>query len=444
MASLIGRGRPLASQTQEVVFNVFKYFEKLHSSKSIKELKEIVVEATGVSPSCVARILLRSKENSCFQSSEPKEKRIKKKPITDIQDYEKYDIRQFIYNFHKTENSRVTLKSLLAKLKADLDFKGEVSSLRIIVRDLGFRWKKTKNNRPLLIEKSDIRNLRINFLHKIQQYRLEEKSIVYLDESYVHSGHTKAHSWSDSSTSGLFTNISKGPRLIMIHAGGEMGFLPNCLTIFKSGTTSGDYHHEMNATNYEKWLVERLIPNLPNASVVVIDNAPYHSVQEDKAPNSNSKKQEMLNWLVSKNICCSPNLLKPQLYNLIKPERNRYKSYKFDNLLTSHGHTVVRLPPYHPELNPIELIWAKVKGNVAKRNVTFKLEDVRKITEEEFSHVTVEAWQNCCEHVKKIEKQYIEHEHFVDVQTEEVIINLGEDSETDSDFYQSESESDCP
>ena len=28
------------------------------------------------------------------------------------------------------------------------------------------------------------------------------------------------------------------------------------------------------------------------------------------------------------------------------------------------GHEVIRLPPYHSELNPIELVWAFMKGYV--------------------------------------------------------------------------------
>jgi hypothetical protein len=94
-----------------------------------------------------------------------------------------------------------------------------------------------------------------------------------LDETYLHSKHTSSKNWTDESTKGLFANILKGLRLIIIHAGGEMGFIPNCLLMFKSKTKSGDYHSETNSQNYGKWLEEKLIPNLPN-SVVVTDNAP--------------------------------------------------------------------------------------------------------------------------------------------------------------------------
>jgi len=40
------------------------------------------------------------------------------------------------------------------------------------------------------------------------------------------------------------------------------------------------------------------------------------------------------------------------------------------------GHSVLRLPPYHCELNPIELAWAMVKTYVKQNNNTFNIDDV--------------------------------------------------------------------
>ncbi|KAL1488956.1 hypothetical protein ABEB36_014740 [Hypothenemus hampei] len=56
--------------------------------------------------------------------------------------------------------------------------------------------------------------------------------------------------------------------------GGETGFVKNAYLKFKSGNKSGDYHDEMNYSNYKNWLQEKLNPN----RVLVIDNAPYHNV----------------------------------------------------------------------------------------------------------------------------------------------------------------------
>jgi hypothetical protein len=53
--------------------------------------------------------------------------------------------------------------------------------------------------------------------------------------------------------------------------------LPSRLFLmYKAGTTTGDYHGQMNSGNFEKWITVQVIPNLPPSSTVVMDNAPYH------------------------------------------------------------------------------------------------------------------------------------------------------------------------
>jgi transposase len=80
----------------------------------------------------------------------------------------------------------------------------------------------------------------------------------------------------------------------------------------------------------------------------------------------------MLTWLVQRNIPHDPKQTKPELYSIIKQHKTKHLQYILDTELEKNGHRVLRLPPYHPELNPIEKIWAQVKNWVASRNVTYK------------------------------------------------------------------------
>ena len=63
--------------------------------------------------------------------------------------------------------------------------------------------------------------------------------------------------------------------------------------MYKASSCTGDYHKEMNAVNFTKWLTEKLIPNLPPQSAIVMDNASYHSVLVEKCPTTNTKKAEI-------------------------------------------------------------------------------------------------------------------------------------------------------
>jgi transposase len=149
--------------------------------------------------------------------------------------------------------------------------------------------------------------------------------------------------------------------------------VPNPLLIFQSSSKSGDYHDDMNHMIYKKWLQEKLIPNLESKSVIVADNAFYHNVQLNQYPTSNASKGEILSWLDKRGIRYSSNMTKAELYDLIKMHIQQCETFEIDCLLAEHGHMVIRLPPYHPDLNPIETIWGIVKTRIAAKNVTFKL-----------------------------------------------------------------------
>jgi transposase len=145
----------------------------------------------------------------------------------------------------------------------------------------------------------------------------------------------------------------------------------------------------MNHANYKKWLQEKLIPNLESKSVIVVDNASYHIVQLNRHPASNARKGEILFWLDKHGIQCSSDMTKAELCDLVKVHKPQYDTFAIDWLLAERGHTVIRLPPYYPDLKPIEKIWGIVKTRIAAKNVTFKLRDVQQLTEQNFAAVTV-------------------------------------------------------
>jgi hypothetical protein len=210
--------------------------------------------------------------------------------------------------------------------------------------------------------------------------------------------HTTPYSWSDDSDKGVHVPVAKGWKLITVHAGGEAGFAPNALLIFKSNSRTGDYHDETNNENYIRWLNKKLISNMPPSSVIVLEKAPYHNVQDSPPPTSNSTKKSMHEWLTERNIPFSANMYKTELYELIKLEKPHFKCHKVENLLAKHGHSVLRLPPYNPELDPVEKIWTCVKNWVASHNVTFKTDDVVQLLCDKFSSVTPEEWARSCDY----------------------------------------------
>ena len=64
-------------------------------------------------------------------------------------------------------------------------------------------------------------------------------------------------------------------------------------------------------------------------------------------------------------------MLRVQLLELVRINRPQ-PTYTIDELLRSHGHEVLRLPPYHLDINAIEMIWSQRKDIVRKTNLTFR------------------------------------------------------------------------
>jgi hypothetical protein len=47
------------------------------------------------------------------------------------------------------------------------------------------RWKKTCDNRKIIVERHDIRSLRVKYLRAVKAHREEGRPIVYADEAIV-------------------------------------------------------------------------------------------------------------------------------------------------------------------------------------------------------------------------------------------------------------------
>nr|XP_021195243.2 uncharacterized protein LOC110379770 [Helicoverpa armigera] len=171
----------------------------------------------------------------------------------------------------------------------------------------------------------------------------DKKPVTYLDETWINSHYIVRKCWQNSSDASVMKNTNPGQRWILVHAGGENGFVPGAELLYKCKSKTGDYHDEMDTINFVKWLNEKLLPNLPPNGIVVIDNAPYHSTQAEKVPYQTALKSEMQNWLTSQNITFNPKMTKPELYQLIKANKPE-KKYIVDELSKEHGHEVVRLP----------------------------------------------------------------------------------------------------
>lgn len=80
------------------------------------------------------------------------------------------------------------------------------------------------------------------------------------------------------------------------------------------------------------------------------------------------------------------------------------------------------------------MIWADAKGYVARKNVTFKFEDLQKLLAEAFSQITPDKWKACVRHVvETVEPDMWRLDGIVDVLVQPMVIPFG-DSDSDDDI----------
>ena len=77
-----------------------------------------------------------------------------------------------------------------------------------------------------------------------------------------------------------------------------------------------------------------------------------------QVPTTATRKAQIQEWLTSKNIEWAADMLKAELLQIVNEHKHHFGDYVIDRLAHDSGHEILRLPPYHCELNPIELLWA--------------------------------------------------------------------------------------
>ena len=76
----------------------------------------------------------------------------------------------------------------------------------------------------------------------------------------------------------------------------------------------------MNAELFMSWFIQ-LLEGLGQACIIVMDNAPYHSVVKDKAPTTANRKNEIIEWLRGKEINFDESLTKLELLAIVKQNK---------------------------------------------------------------------------------------------------------------------------
>lgn len=427
-----------SDESKKLMLNVVNYFENELGSR-FKAIQK-AAEALKVAQSTIYKLEKPNrstdsefKSNLSVNISNGKNK---------LQKVFLHSIREAIYKMYARKEN-ISIETVYQQLKEEMpDMEFSKSSLYLGMKKMGFNFKK-HDGRKHLMELPDVRIKRLHFLHKYQAAKKDTLfTPVYLDETWVFSKGGDRRMWQDDSKVMDYKKTGCGERYVIVHAGNSEGFIQNASLIFKCKKKTGDYHDNMNNDNFENWFKTQLIPNLEEPSLIVMDNASYHSRLEEKIPRKSWTKDRLINWLQNKNVTVPKDVFKDSVWSLVQKQKKSDKICYTDKFAESYGHRVLRLPPYHCHFNPIEMIWSECKRrydqNVFNRKAS--PDEILKMWNNVVENIPPSHWKNSVDHTEKIISEAWATENKMDIlNIEPMVINVSQyDDDDDSLFSESD------
>ncbi len=145
--------------------------------------------------------------------------------------------------------------------------------------------------------------------------------------------------------------------------------------------------------------------NVKNA-MIIMDNAKYHNKLDDSVPKKNNKKQKMIDYLEKNKIDFDDGSSKQMIWEKVKEYVSKNVKPVVCNIASEKGHEIVYTPSYHSELQPMELIWAIVKGEVGRSHdydTDFKI--TKKRLNEAFLNLKNKQIMGCIKKSRKYEEK---------------------------------------
>ena len=156
------RGRATKSGEQVVIFNVYKYFKVHNSSESQNFLFKCTSEATG---STVRRIV----KQSDGLKTQGKRRKNRKEEFSKLDEFDLSVVRRIVHGYY-ARNENFSLKKLLNKLRDEIQFPYSITTLGLVLKMLGFKYKK-RQRESIVHERADLVAWRESFMRRIQEIR---------------------------------------------------------------------------------------------------------------------------------------------------------------------------------------------------------------------------------------------------------------------------------
>lgn len=405
-----------AQQTHEFVHRLILYFQRENDNAGplvpLRNVNRRVAEALGIGRRTVGKILTEVKCGKPLVT--PGIKRDRGDFKATIEPLDESAFRNIIYTFYERQEWP-SIDKLFPLLKESNVYHGKRTTIIKVLRNFNFDWEQI-NKKKYLMENSEIISARCKFLRQIRQCNLEK--VIFLGETCINAGD--------------FGRLAAGnqDRLILINAGHAKGFVLKCCQLIRYRGTH-NYHKYLTVDTFKMWFIN-FLQKIPPNSTIVMDNSPHRSVVKE-VPTTAWKYKEIQDWLTKNNVEWSSEMLKGELLELTSIQKPRMIQYELDQLAQEKGHTVIRIPPKHSDLNAIEFIWAHIKEKVNAENKTFNLDLVESLTQCAVVTITSENWETAVKQTAKNIELAWKKESEVEKNVQEMVMKILDKSKSQSD-----------
>ena len=413
------KGKQLSAETEELVVRLKKHNDKEQKVGKFVPTKNSAgrtAAGLGIGVASVKRIMARyarSGNKVVAQSTQ----RPGRPPVSTSQNVQPI-VRQYIRD-RNLEGARVSINRVREYLLSEHSVEIPKMTLWRALNRWGFTYG-TGRRRDCLKEQDRVILARREYLRVKRTNRDADGNLkrpeVFLDETYINKNHSKNTTWYEDED-GPWVNKPSGvgPRLIIVHAITKDGLIDGAELVFEAKKRTGDYHGQMNWENFSKWFRTQLLAHIPKNSIVILDNARYHNVLvEDFFPNQSTTKEQLRCWLTQNNYPWRDDMLKSELLGLcirLAP----VPEFRLDKLALEHDISILRTPPYHPELQPIENCWGVVKNYMAD-HCDFTMAGLYNRLPDAFSKITSKTCRKIIAKVVEQENKYWHEDELLDEQ----------------------------
>ncbi|RHZ13234.1 hypothetical protein DYB37_011186 [Aphanomyces astaci] len=198
-----------------------------------------------------------------------------------------------------------------------------------------------------------------------------------------------------------------------------------------------DYHGIFDHAYFVAW-VQRLLDEADSLgksnAIIVLDNAKYHKGLPDNTPKGSWTKRKMAEACEVYGIEIDVKEFRSTLWAKLKTHIAANIVLVIVQLAKDRGHEVDFTPPYHSDLQPIEMVWAYVKGAVGRQyNTSTKFPDVRQRLDREFAGLPSSVVFDCINHTDRKVVEMAAYLNAVDDADDAAGAVFSSESESESD-----------